>query len=575
MKGQIIGLLSGLVLVIIFNYSLVLNITKPLGLVYVDASHVYFILNHLVNTFLSGNPANLFTLPMFGGINNSLLFTDHHIFIGAVILPLFLITQDIVLSTNLFMLLTIFLSFFSMYLLCFYFTKKIIPSIVAATVYSFNPYVYYWFPNYLLLFSLQWIPLIFLYFEKSLKKPTSKNCFLFFLFLTLQLIGSSLYYSAFLTVILPIYTIIRLNQEKLPAIKILNRGTAIGMLLFLSVTCIDAYPYVAYFSKEPINRDAYAIEYYYSPWLANWFFTSPRNLVYGDMKYKIVKSLPDLFAKSDEEQSLFWGLTPIIIFLSSFLILKNPNHKKLWKISLLLLIICFLLSFGPKIHVSDNLTIIGPYSLIRKINPLFQFIRVPARFALFVFFFLSIIISLTTEQIDSKISSRKILYSGIIILLIFFEYWNRPAEFVNIPNDTKEFYKYLETRKNIKEILDLPIGSKLLENSQQTRSEFLDAHYLLWATLLHHKKLFNGYSSFIPAEFANRAILIAADFPDNVKLMMLRNWNVDAIILHKDEYKSTDEYERVKGSLIQLGVPLIRSTYNLDLFDLTKRTQSP
>lgn len=547
--------LVGIFLTAIFNCSFVLNITKPVGLSYVDASHVYFILNHLVKTLPSGNWKEVSTLPMLYGTPNSLFFTDHHLFLGIIILPLYLLTKNIIVSTNLLMLATVFFSFISMYILAFYFTKKTLPSILAAVIYVFNPYVTNWVPNYILLFSIQWIPLIILFFEKSIKSPSNKNTFLFFLFLVLQLLASSLYYSAFLTVILPVYIGIRLWQEKKPPLKLVNLGTIIGLSLFVFVSSLDAYPYLQVFSKEPINRSFLKTEFYYSAWISNWFFTSPGNLLYGDLRERVTKKAVFLFPYRSYEQSLFWGVIPFIIFLISFKVIKKSSYRKLWSCLLAILIFSFLLSFGPKIHITDKLVFPGPYSLIYKVNPLFAYLRVPARFALFVFFSLAIITAMTLEKVYQKEKPQKAcLLATALIVLILLEYWNRPLKFAQITPQTKKFYAILNNQKDIQMILDLPIAK--------------DAYYLFWAATLHSKKLFNGYSSFLPEEYDRKAVLISIDFPTAAKLALLKKWKVDGIVLHRNEFNKQEEFYKIKEELLKLNVPMIAATDNLALFDL-------
>lgn len=575
MKWYLLGIFSGIFFTAVFLYSLILNITKPVGFIYIDAHHVNFILKHNIEVFSSGNWKELTTLPMFYGIKNSLFFTDHYLFPSLVALPLYLLFKDIILVANLLTVGTIFASFFSMYALAFHFTKRVWPSIIAATIYVFNPFITNWIPEYLLLYSLQWIPLIILFFEKSLKSPTRKNTFSFFLFLTLQLLSSSLYYSAFLTVILPLYMVIRFWQKKIFPAKLCNWGTLTGLVLFGLVTILDAYLYLQVFSQEPINRSLAIAEYFYSAWIANWFFTVPSNLIYGSLRERVISLAPNFFPYNNLEQSLFWGLTPFFIFLLSFFILKKSAYRKIWLLFLGLLIVSLLLSLGPRIHLTTQLSLPGPYLLIYKLNPLFSFLRVPARFALFVFFFLALIVALTIKEISKKLTHQKVLLLGTVTLfLILVEYANRPFEFTQIPPQTKKFYQFLEEQKNIKVILDLPISNRIPNILPSARAETLDAHYLFWATTLHSKKLFNGYSSFIPAKYFQRAYLLSIDFPTSAKLTLLKIWGVDGIVLHEDEFKSRQDFDKIKNGLIKLDVPQIVSanppTGELILFDLTK-----
>ncbi len=567
------GIIAGFFLVTIFNFSLITNITKPVGLAYADDTyHVYFIIKHYIDVFNSGNWSNLPTLPMFYGTKNSLFFLDHHILHGLIAIPIYLLTKDVITTSNILMIATLYASFISMYILAWYFTKNIFPSLIAAIIYVFNPFISDWVPGYMLLFSFQWTPLIILFFEKLLVKSNNKNGFFFFFFLIIKLLGASLYYSVFLMVLLPIYIFIRIWQQKIQPLSLINKGTIFGFTLFMAIAAINGYLYLRVFTTNPPNRDIKSSEYFYSAWASSWFFTSKTNILYGSLLSKAINTYPDLFPLRNNEQNLFWGIVPIILFIVSFKVLPKSPLKKYWIAFLILLVISILMAFGPVMHLTDTISFPGLYSLVYKLNPLFHFTRVPARFGAFVFLFLGLIISLTIVEIMKKMALNKsTILSSIIILLIVFEYRNYPIEFTTIPPETKSFYDLLNKQTQIKEIIDLPIANRLPSSDPNARAEYADADYFLPATILHNKIMFNGYSSFMPEEFNRRAILISVDFPTKAKLELLKKWHVDAIILHKDEYKSPLDYETVKQKLILQGIPLKEEspTSGLALFDLT------
>jgi hypothetical protein len=565
-----LGFILGFILTLTFLYSLILNISKPLSLIHGDAFLVNFILNHYMKVFSSGNFSQLTTLPMFYGFKNSLFYTDHHFLPALMALPFYILTGNIITTSNLLIVLTIILSFYSMYILLYHWTKKIIPSLLGAIIFVFNPFIFARFPDQFILFALQWIPLIFLFFEKTLKKPDSFFGFFFFLFLTFQLL-TSLYYSVFLTVILPIYMFIRLYQEKTPLKKFINAKIFVGSVIFLMAVIFSGWGYYQVFSKESINRDISTVSIY-SAWVSDYLFTSDFNILYGNLKQEFLKK-GALWLRLGiySEHSLFAGILPLFLLGLSFGFLPKSKYRKYWFAFLIILIISFLLSLGPDITFTVSHTFPGPYRLIYKINPLFGFLRTPARFGVFFFFSLSIIIALTTVEIFSRLKSRlNILLNALLVVLILIEYFNKPLAFTDISPETIKFYQALNKQTHIKVILDYPIGNSIPYPYPQARVEDFDAHYLLWASILHHKILFNGYSGFLPAEYYRRANFLSMNFPTVNKLKQLKNWGVDAIVLHKDEFNQVDEFERINRELKLLGVAKITSTDNLVLFDLAK-----
>lgn len=386
--------------------SLVFNIDKPLSLLHGDAFLVNFILKHWMDVIYSGRWGSLATLPMFYGFTGSLFYTDHHLIQVLVALPFFIATKNIITTSNLVIVTTVVLSLVSMYLFTWYMTSNKIASVLASIVFVLNPFIMARFPDQLILFSLQWISLIFLFFERSLKKPTNANLFFFFFFLSIQLL-SSLYYSVFLTAILPLYAGIRLVQEKPVFGKFLGIGAALGFTLFTVTSALSAWFYYGVFSKYPIGRTLEGTVVY-SARVSDWFFTSEFNLLYGGLKEKFEQLFPNVVRRGIySEQNLFWGVVPIVLFVISFRLLRKSLYKKLWAASLVVLVVSLLLSLGPEIILSDRLQFPGPYRLLYFINPLFHFLRTPARFGVFTFFFLSLIIGLTWTEVEKNLGTGR------------------------------------------------------------------------------------------------------------------------------------------------------------------------
>lgn len=492
-------------------------------------------------------------------------------------LPLYLLTKNVIITSNLLIVFTMFFSSFSMYLFAFHLTKKVLPGILASIIFVFNPFIMARFPDQLILFSLQWIPLIFLSWEKLIKSTTIRSVygFIFFVALSAQLL-SSLYYFVFLTVVLPIYMLLRLRQKKASPFTFIHRGTQLGFVIFLLVTVFSAYFYDRVFSVLPIKRgmEQAAI---YSAWPSDYLFTSPSNLLYGSLKEKAAMRWPQVVRFGIySEQNLFGGIIPFLLLLLSFALVRRTLHNKLYLVSILLLIVSLFLSFGPSITLFGQFSVPGPYRLFYALNPLFSFLRTPARFGGFVFFFLSLICALTLSEIIRLTKPKTaVLISMLIIAMLMIEYANKPLEFTHISDDTKEFYSGLNSQKNIRVILDYPIGNLIPYPHPNARAEDLDARYLLAATVLHDKTLYNGYTGFLPQVYYDRANSLSIDFPTEAQLTDLKSWGVDAIVLHREEFNLPAEFFRIRNELQKINVPLAISSTNLAFFDLTGWKEAP
>ncbi len=563
------GLLVSCLFAGVFLHSIIFNLNQPIALSYVgDTFHVTLTLKHYYATLLSGHFNQILDVPMFYGFSNSLLFSELFLTQAILGLPIYLISSNILITFNLLAVITMIWSFFSMFLLAHFVTKKFLPSVLAALIYTYNPFVLGHFPDNLHYYSLQWIPLIFLFFERSLKDHNPKNLFLFFLFMTIQLLSSQTF-GALLTVILPIYALVRLYQTKTPPLKLINWGAILGLVLFLLATISFGVLYSSYYSKQPIDRSLNETSFY-SPWVSDLFFTPPNNLIYGGLRQAVSQIWPDFVFRFEEvtERNLFLGITPFVLLIISFKIFKSSSDKKVYWLYILLAVFCLWLSLGPWIHISYQFSLPGIYTVFHAINPLLQDLRVPSRFTFFTFLFLGLICAMVLSHIDSKFKPRTALnLSLLIIALVTLEYWSKPWTIIPQTEATKSFYSSLDKRADIGVILELPMGN-LFSSIVTAKSQFVDTKYMLWASTLHSKKLLNGYSSFTPPQYPKRIEYLSVNFPTRNKLLTLKQWGVDGIVLHQEEFIDPDQFDMIRSKLKLLGVKEVLFENNLALFSL-------
>ncbi len=571
-----LGLIVGIFVVTIFLSQFLAHLTEPLSLSHIDAIFVNFILKHYMNIFFSGNWGEILNMPMFYGFNNSLLFSDHHFIQALEALPIFFVSRNIILTSNLLSYLTILASFLSMYYFVFYLTKKATLSILASIIFVLNPYVSTRFPDYLIGYSLQWIPLIFLFLEKSFEKPTNRNLFLFFFFLTCQFL-SALYYSVFLSIILPIYLIAKFLQTKTSPLKMFNLGSIIGGILFLTILIGTGYLYSNVYPKQLSKHgeiqttekfSAHPIDLFLNPYERNFLHSLFKDQsTLENTPQNQAKGVVDVFVY---ERTYFWGITVWSLFLIGIVITFRSKNRGRRLLYFGIITICIILSFGPTIILSENAKFSNYfYNFIQFIDPALSYLRVPARFGAFIFFFLSLFIVLNLQQILNKYRFQTWIIP-IISLIILVEYWNNPLTFTQITPQERSFYNVLNNQPQIKVIVDLPAAIQLKNNSEGFHIYDPNTHYLLPAAVLHSKILLNGYNGFVPDEYTRRLAQLSAFFPQRKAIELLRSWGVEGIVLHKAEFSSTGEFYFDISSLKSLGIKEIAETKNLALFDLTK-----
>jgi hypothetical protein len=124
-----------------------------------------------------------------------------------------------------------------MFLLSYYLTKRVWPSVLAGIIYTVNPFIMGRFPDHLLVLNGGFLPLIFLCTERVLAKPYRTHIGWIFVLMILTLLSSTIYYSIFLTVLLPLYIVLRVLRQGIPEKQAIVRwGALLGLLVFLTVT---------------------------------------------------------------------------------------------------------------------------------------------------------------------------------------------------------------------------------------------------------------------------------------------------------------------------------------------------
>jgi hypothetical protein len=400
------GLLISLIFILVYFYSFLPNLDKPIELARGDSFHIVLTLRHYMDVFTQGRWDDLLTLPMFYGFKDSLLFSELMPLQAILALPIYLLSHNIIITFNVLVLLTEMLSFLSMFLLVHYLTKQYLPAILGAVIFVFNPFTLGHFPDNLVHISIEWIPLIFLYFEKFIDKQKKLDGFLFFLFLTFNLL-STVSYTAILSVIFPIYFGIRLWQKRLNPLKLINSGVVGGLILFSITVGALGYVYLSLYPKGSMGRNLMDTTMF-APWFSDLLFSPPNNLIYGGLRSVMLDLFPDLIFQNLEhiERNLFWGIVPTILFWISFFMVLKSKFKKLWVICISLMLLCLILSFGPLIHFTSDIALPGLYSLVYKLHPFIQNMRVSSRFYILNYLFLGLICSFVMVKFSTFLNPK-------------------------------------------------------------------------------------------------------------------------------------------------------------------------
>lgn len=584
-KNLLFGLTGCLLLTIWYTWSLILHLDQPLSLAHGDAHQTSFVLNHYIQIFKSANWSGWGTLPMFYGLPNSLFFTEGFFLQSPVAIFLSFFTSNIFLISNFIAVITVFISLISAFIYFDYIIKNRLAALAASLVFVCNPYVSARFPDHLLLINLQYIPLILLTIELYIVKRSTRWLWLFAILSLFQLYGSSIYYTVYLTVFIPIYVIIRswpYLSFRAPKYIVARNLIVFSPFIFL---LLGSIPFITFYRtiglELSLDRTLDQIAMGYSARVSDWFFMWQGSWLYGGWKNIAATWWQQVVRLGiPSEHNLFPGLfTAIAAALAFFIIVRQSRQQVGW-LFLFIIIVAWWLSLGPDVVITDNLKFPGLYRLFYYLHPLAKYLRVSSRFAAFVYLGLGYLVGFTIVMLRSGVIStrqpagrnlvnysRKLL-STVILLGIIFEFSVKPLEFLQVDYETKSAYHMLDQNQEIRVIVDWPMNNRIPQFMPFARSQELDSHYLLWASGFHSKSLLNGYTGHIPEAYFRRAALIATQFPAPSSLNLLKDWGVDAIVLHKNEYANSYDYTSVKKSLTQLNLPIIAESNTITIFDL-------
>ncbi len=536
-KAILVGVLSSVLAILIFLNSSLPNLNRPLAND-PDLFFSYFIQDNNLEKITHFQFTELFNTRMLYPHQNTLAFSGTMFTSTLLALPFYLFGNFFV-AVNLAILLTCFLTFISMYFLSYQLTKNIPGSILAATVYTYNPWIVSFFPGNPDVLALFWIPLIFLVSEKLLEKITWPKMLLLTLLFICQLF-SFFYFIMFLAIIWPIYLLFRLKMAKISLKTLLHPSLLVCTILFFGISIWYSQPYLKVKKDYHFTR---SIEYniFHSAKPTDFLSAGPQNKLYGGTA-----------SNTSSEHNLFLGTTVyLLLLIAGFAFIKsknNPKDKPIILAFFFVFLLSSILAMGPYL-ILGTLKLPLPYLLIYKFLPFADAMRVPARFIVMTFLGASILSAYALSFL-SKFKQKNISIF-LIILLAVIEYQFTSPQAFSIDKKEQQFYETLSKQNDIKTILELPMANGLVDNPIFWRDYQEDGIYLLYS-LYHRKNLINGYTSLVPPDTVSLSQQLAVNFPTPNKLKALKTSGVDLIIIHKNFYRDPLISQRIISSMDNL-----------------------
>ncbi len=520
----------------LLKLSLRKNIIGDLG----DPLLNLFVLKHNIERILNLNFKDFFDTNIFYPYKFTLAFSENLISSSIFILPFYILSKNILISYNIFLILNFILSGFFMYLLAYHLTKNFFTSILAGILFSFAPFKFHHL-GHLHVLTTMWIPLVFLFLHKFFEEKKKRFIFLSSLFFIIQSLGCANYMviiAPFILIMFIFYTLKNIESVK----KYFT-----GFLIFIILSGIFLIPlYYPYLEIEKLYGFKRSIKecIYFSPTLKSFLTTYPFTFT-GKFLIKFADH------PAEHEKTFYMGLIPTIsIIFISFFILKrkiiclkfkkeslesktlyfpyfekiNINLTDFTLFYLITLFVSFLFLWGPlffKIRYLYN----PFYYIFYHFFPGAKGIRVPSRFFIIFLFSAAILISHFYSLYFKK---RTII---ILCLLTLFEFFPNYIHISSMPYKGKipEVYKWLKQKDEKFAVMELPI-----EDSRTWGIPYglEKGFFYLYFSSYHGEKIFNGHSG-----YESFLYTMAKNFDFKRQIELAKAINIRYLIIHKDVYK--------------------------------------
>ncbi len=386
------------------------------------------------------------------------------------------------------------------------------------------------------LLTTQWLPFALLALIQLLRHPRPRHVATFVLFFCLQTL-SSFYYGILLALASAILVIcywifdIRNSGSGLRS-WFSSQRPAILSLLVAALLCAlillpFALPYFQVQAELGFERTL-ADNEPFSASLRQYLMVPPGSVVHGLWLPSEDKPL----AGGYPVDALFPGL--VALALAAWGLIRGRGRAR-WYF-LLLLLIAFVLSLGPRLYLAPGqpagLDLPLPYAWLYAIVPGFKALRAPARFDVLVMLSLAVLAGYGVAALTKTWSAKRslgLIVSGIL-LLVLLESLVWPAakvEQVPVAGDVPPVYRWLAEQPP-GSILELPMA--FTPGGPQLDYQYLSTYH--WHTTP------DGYSGFFPPKHG-QVLYEMERFPSERSLSLLQALGVDLVVVHSDRYPAS------------------------------------
>ena len=528
-----------------------------------DELVIAWIQNWVIHS-LTTNPFSLFEANIYYPYHNSLAFSD--LFLTSSILsliPLKIIGEPIATVNFTLISSLVMLGFFT-YLLIYYLTKDFCISVLGGMLIIFSPAVLDKVVH-LQILSIQWVPLSILFFIIFIRTQKTRYLILSLIVFLLQTYNSFLpgYFIVFSFLIIFLYSWF---YDKKKTKKLITKKNILFIILSFILIIPIVIPYYSVSNEFAYTRDIRD---------AIHFAIQPEDMLYPGSSTRLKDYLYSLpFNQSSQNGEFKPGYLGLVLSLlcifALYYFIRNFKKNEFYVRSFITIsLLGFVLSLGPVLHLGRQtihkpFPIVLPYTLFYYILPGFQGFRNSSRWEMLFIFGIVVVITLILHNLFKRYSSKRKVIIYLLLFVGIIAEFSFPMHFEEIiqRKDFPLVYSWLAITPRDTKIIELPIYNWNMWPG--TQNELLRQYY----STLHFRKMVNGYTGFSPPPWQNLVVNISKDFPSDDITKLLKQLNIDYIVIHKKEYDilSIDNWVKDKN-----GIDIVKVLYENKSIRLIKK----
>ncbi len=365
-----------------------------------------------------------------------------------------------------------------------------------------------------------WIPWVFLCLEIA-RERNGRSRLIWTALSGLCYAGSVLsyfYYVYIVAIPMAVYFLIevwavRQHREKAKQI------VAAALLAFgVAAVFVAPFAFWALAARNEVGVSAYSLEN------TSAAVVSLERLVLPNRHHPVYGAwMRERFPDVGENSFVSLGITAVLLSVIGLIKRSHPRNRTY----LILAIVTIIMGMGPGLYWnnepvtfsfpgSDELVGIPlPGLLFFKYAPLFNVIRVWARFALVSVFAVAVLAGLTAAYLRPRVRGGFWL-SIVLLLLVIFESFGHPFAYVPAANMVREVDQWVAAQPSEVAIMELPLNDRLNGSVNYSR-------------MLHDHAIATGYATAMPASFLAE-VRRFGKFPNQKTIKTLQKWHVDYLL---------------------------------------------